>query len=228
MEDSGPGIAADFLLYVFERFRQADGSSTRRYGGLGLGLAIVRHLVELHGGTVQVDGGGNRKGATFSVELPRARDASVQADAPTNADDLSRQATKDVRPLAACRVLVVDDQDDALELIAAVLGEAGATVRAARSVSEALRFLRAEWPNVLLADLGMPGEDGYGLIRQVRVLETERERRLPAAALTAYGREEDRKRALQEGFDFHLAKPAEPSAIVDTVVALWKSSADNR
>jgi PAS domain S-box-containing protein len=222
VEDSGPGIPADFLPFVFDRFRQADGSSTRRHGGLGLGLAIVRHLVELHGGTVRVDGGGNGTGAVFSIELPRTKDPGGHTPEPLNNPATDPIPAGQARPLVGCRVLVVDDEPDTLELVTAMLSEAGAEILTATSVSEALHTLRSLWPDVLLADLGLPGEDGYRLIHQVRALEVERAARLPAAALTAYGREEDRKRALQEGFDLHLAKPAEPSRVVQTVVTLWK------
>jgi PAS domain S-box-containing protein len=228
VEDSGPGIAAEFLPHVFERFRQADGSSTRRHGGLGLGLAIVRHLVELHGGSVRADGGGDGRGATFSVELPKSERPEGRSSA--GSPDLAADARALPAPpsLANCRVLVVDDEADALELAETVLSRAGAEVRTARSVAEALASLEGGWPDVLLSDLGLPEEDGYALIRKIRALEIARDTRLPAAAITAYGRAEDRHRAVQEGFDLHLAKPAEPAAIVQAVRTLRKLAAERQ
>jgi CheY-like chemotaxis protein/anti-sigma regulatory factor (Ser/Thr protein kinase) len=207
--DQGAGIAPEFLPHVFDRFRQADGSTTRRHGGLGLGLSIVRHLAELHGGTVTAHSGGPGRGATFVVSLPRHHPQG--ADEPT-LPVKARQAWSDV-DLAGLPVLVVDDEPDVLDLIARVLREAGAQVRTASNAQEALSVLRTAAPRVLVSDIGMPEMDGYELLRRARRLETAGAR-LAAIALTAFARPEDRKRALDAGFDEYLSKPMEPQELV--------------
>ncbi|PYQ15631.1 MAG: hybrid sensor histidine kinase/response regulator [Acidobacteria bacterium] len=223
VEDSGPGIAPDFLPHVFERFRQADGSSTRRHGGLGLGLAIVRHLVELHGGTVEAENRTGAPGAIFRVTLPR-RGVSAEAGPPGPerpslvAED---PAWLDTAPsLAGTSVLVVDDEADARSLIEYVLERCGARVRSAASASEALRVLEEWRPDVLLADVEMPQEDGYSLIARVRALPAAGGGSTPAAALTGYAGAQDRMKALQAGFQLHVAKPVQPAELADVVATL--------
>jgi CheY-like chemotaxis protein len=222
VQDEGAGIDPAFLPHVFERFRQADGSVTRQHGGLGLGLAIVRHLAELHRGTVRAESPGLGKGSTFTIELPGMDPdlafVSSGKDQPVTAVDQSK--TSQTLSLGGCRALVVDDEEDARDLIAAILTRAGANVQTASSVREALEHLDASRPDVLLADVSMPGADGYALIREVRRREAETGQRLPAAAITAYGGKQDRERALAAGFDRHLAKPIIPAAIVEAVLSM--------
>jgi signal transduction histidine kinase len=213
VSDTGRGIPPAFLPHVFERFRQADGSSTRSAGGLGLGLAIVRHLVELHGGRVEAASDGDGAGAAFTVTLPLARDAQVATGASVAAADRAPN-------LDGIRVLIVEDDDDTREGIALVLSEAGARVSAVGSASEALAALDASPADVMLCDIGLPGEDGYNLIRQVRALETTTGRSMPAAALTAYAQTRDRDRALEAGFQNHLAKPVNPPELLREVARL--------
>jgi len=222
--DSGEGILPEFLPHVFDRFSQADGSTTRAHGGLGLGLAIVRHLVELHGGVVRAESAGKGQGATFIVSLPLI----LAHDRQFSAADVQSRRTKarGVVPashsplLAGLRVLIVDDEADARELITMMLGQYGADVRAAASAGEALEHL-ANWkPGVLVADIGMQGEDGYGLIRKIRALPRARGGETPALALTAYARNEDRSRALSAGFQVHLAKPVDRAQLAAAVASL--------
>jgi len=215
--DSGLGIKPEFLPHVFERFRQADSTTTRRHSGLGLGLAIVRHLVELHGGTVEVESEGEGRGATFIVRLPvravrdrRGRQASADASARGRAG----QTETVIADLHGVTVLVVDDQVDAQALVRTVLQDAGATAIGASAVVDALELMTRFRPDVVVADIGMPGEDGYSLIRQVRDRERSRGDRMPAIALTAYGRAEDRALALESGFDAHLRKPVDTDALL--------------
>ena len=209
--DSGEGIKPDFLPHVFERFSQGDGSSTRAHGGLGLGLAIVRHLVELHGGEVRAESPGEGLGSTFVVMLPLkdAPDFQVQR----SKFDIDTTAVANTRRIAhqpsldGLRLLIVDDELDFRELVTVTLGQYGAVVKAAASAGEALAYVENWRPDVLVADIGMPGEDGYGLIRKVRALSSERGGSTPALALTAYARAEDRLHTLSAGYQIHLAKP---------------------
>ncbi len=228
VEDDGAGIDPTFLPHVFERFRQADGSVSREHGGLGLGLAIVRHLVELHGGTVRAESSGPGKGSAFTIDLPRTDPDSAPAQTgeqrPADAGDGS-QTSKRVA-LSGYHALIVDDDDDSLQLLAAILTTAGAVVQTASSVGDALRYLDTSRPDVLLADIGMPGTDGYALIREVRRGEAQGRQHLPAAAITAYASSQDRERALAAGFDRHLSKPIDPATIVDVVLSMCSSAND--
>jgi PAS domain S-box-containing protein len=224
--DDGPGIDAAFLPYVFDRFRQADSSSTRRHGGLGLGLAIVRHLVELHGGTVEARNREDRSGAVFVVRIPRqqgtsARNASFEPDVPANArEEWAQSATS----LQDVRVLVVDDEADTREAMAIGLGRLGACVATACSASEALAALAQERPHVLVADIGMAGENGYTLLRKVRALPSERGGATPAIALTGYAAQQDRLDALRAGFQMHVPKPVTPAELAAAVASLLARS----
>jgi len=214
VSDHGKGIAPAFLPFVFDRFRQGEGGIARSNGGLGLGLAITKHLVELHGGTIEAASEGEGKGATFSVrfpipERPRALDERGAPAPPLQLDGL--------------RVLVVDDEEDARTLVAAVLERAGAKVTTAASVAEALAAIRASVPDVLLSDIGMPAQTGYDLMKQVRALPPAEGGRVPAAALTAYARDEDRRRALAAGFAMHVPKPLDPDDIVAVASALARA-----
>ena len=219
--DTGEGIAPEFLPYVFDRFQQGDASTTRRHGGLGLGLAIVKQLVELHGGTVHVRSDGIAKGTTFTVHLPLLA-VYLERD---KESPQSRTATRGNQRLpevclADVHVLVVDDEVDARELVKRLLEMAGATVSLASSASEAIDRILAARPDVLVCDIGMPSEDGYSLIRQVRVLEQSQANALPAVALTAYARSEDRTKAIRAGFQNHLSKPVEPAELLAVVGSL--------
>jgi CheY-like chemotaxis protein len=220
VRDTGKGIAGEFLPHIFERFHQADATSTRAEAGLGLGLAIVRHIVELHRGRVHAESAGDGKGASFTVELPIAApgDRHVEgADAGTLADE-------GVRAIAGVRVLVVDDHDDSRNLSTAILSRHGAHVTATGSVRQALRAARRARPDVLVCDLAMPGDDGFALIRKIRSRRDPGERSLPALAVTAYARPEDRERALAAGFQLHLAKPVEPRDLLEAVSRLARGA----
>jgi signal transduction histidine kinase/CheY-like chemotaxis protein len=220
VSDSGVGISKEFLPYVFDRFRQADGSTTRIHGGLGLGLSIVRQLVDLHGGSVSVESKGEGKGATFTITLPFAGVINDQKEAasPTPPHGGKIVTFEGLPSLEGLKVLVVDDEADTRELIREVLKECGSEVVMSRSVEEALEALEQHHPDILISDLGMPDEDGYSLISKIRALPPERGGQIPAAALTAYARAEDRMRVLRFGFQFHLPKPVD-SAELATVVA---------
>src|SRR5438105_379111 len=223
VSDTGIGIAPDFLPHIFERFRQADSGTTREHGGIGLGLAIVRHLVELHGGTIHVASGGKNKGSTFRVRLPLMvvhteqapeRRAHAAGSAPAAAAPLTR--------LDGVRVVAVDDDADARMLVTETLEAVGATVATADWMAHALEVLAATRPDVLLADIGMVASDGFELIRRVRSSDDARVRDVPAAAVAAYARAEDRMKALQAGFQLHLAKPVDPAELIIAVAALAK------
>ena len=212
--DTGRGIAPEFLPYVFEHFRQAEPTTTRTHRGLGLGLAIVRHLVELHGGDVRVASGGEGHGATFTVELPQQTDAapSWRATAAGGFDALPM--------LDGVTVLVIDDEADTRELLRTILEKRGARVAMAGSAPEAREALAHSAPRVVVSDIMMPGEDGYDLVAWLRRLDAERGTRTPAIALTAYASANDRERALAAGFDVHVPKPIEPGELVEAVAAL--------
>ena len=217
--DSGIGIEAEFLPHVFDRFRQQDPGSTRKHGGLGIGLSIVRHLVELHGGTIHASSPGEGLGAAFTLRVPVSpvtADEEQEAAAIDGADALGTQPS-----LEGIHILVVDNEADARGLITTILEGRGADVRAVASAAEALLAIAARRPDVLLSDIAMPGEDGYDLIRQVRQLESASSAPpLPAAALTAYASAGDRGQALLAGYQAHLSKPIEPSKLTATVAAL--------
>jgi PAS domain S-box-containing protein len=219
VSDTGKGISPDFLPYVFDRFRQSDTTSSRRHGGLGLGLALAKYLVELHGGTIEAASAGEGQGAIFKVTLP------VRAVAtPIGEAEDAPVAGKRSRELAGVRALVVDDADDARELLKSALEHYSAEVIAVSSAAEAYTLITApppqERPDVMVIDIGMPDEDGYSLIRRVREWELARGAYTPAVALTAYGRVEDRMRAIKAGFQMHVAKPADPDELAIVITSL--------
>jgi CheY-like chemotaxis protein len=222
--DTGEGIKPEFLPHVFDRFRQADATTTRRHGGLGLGLAIVKQLVELHGGSIRVKSPGSGMGATFIVSLPLTVVHPEPAAQPPRRHPAARTVGV-VAPdlclsLAGVKVLVVDDEQDARNLVRRLLEDCEAVVTTAASAAEAVELIEASPPDVLVSDIGMPNEDGYSLIQQVRALGTERGGDVPAVALTAYARSEDRMRSVLAGFQMHIAKPVEPAELITMVASL--------
>jgi PAS domain S-box-containing protein len=239
--DTGIGIKPEFLPHVFERFRQADGTTTRPHGGLGLGLAIVRHLIELHDGTVQAASEGEGRGACFTVQLPLLHQSKSQDDDhakpvnPTHAFVEPQEETlhpssfilhSSAAPSAldGLKVLIVDDEADTREVLKVMLAESGLEVTTAASAEEALELLESWQPKLLVSDIGMPGEDGYSLIRQVRQLSPAEGGSIPAVALTAYSREEDRKQVLSAGFQMHVAKPVEPAELLKAIATLTEQA----
>ena len=218
ISDTGPGIAPDFLPHVFERFRQADGSTTRTHGGLGLGLAIVRHLVELHGGVIEAENGTVRSGAVFTVKLPLPG-GELNFSAPvTVVPNFEHHVTDN--DLAGLRILVIEDEIDALDLLGIDLGEHGAIVTGVPSAFEALRWMERQRYDLIISDIGMADTDGYSLIKQVREQEDAKARQVPAIALTAYARAQDRIRALAAGYNAHVAKPVEIRELVSVIKCL--------
>jgi CheY-like chemotaxis protein len=217
--DDGQGISVEFLPHVFERFRQADSSTTRKHGGLGLGLAIVRHLVEIHGGSVSAESAGEGKGARLTVTLPLLVDEESVA-----IDEAAKLTSDDQRiepaELRGIHVLLVDDDAGAREMISAALHERHARVTAVGSAREALQVIRQMRPDILVSDIAMPIEDGYDLIEQVRALGANNGNSIPAVAITAYARVEDREKALASGFQSYLAKPIEPADLIAVVASL--------
>jgi len=226
VSDTGKGISADFLPYVFERFRQADSTSTRSHGGLGLGLAIVRHLAELHGGTVHVDSPGEGLGAIFTVQLPLiittrengllapGHEVETEPEAPPTSDAIISAV------LDGLQVLVVDDEPDSRELLTLMFEQDGAEMIEAASASEALEALERLKPDILISDIKLPDEDGYSLIHKVRNLNAEQGGQIPAIALTGYAGEENRDRALSAGFNRHLSKPFGLDELAEVVATL--------
>lgn len=217
VSDTGKGISADFLPFVFDYFRQADSTSTRNFGGLGLGLAIVRNIIEIHGGIVKADSHGENKGATFTVSLPLLQDESPSLKDEQNYPVL---LTPKSLPLAGVRVLVVDDDADSLDFAAFVLEQDGAFVIALSSAYEALKTLAEVKPDVLVSDISMPDMNGYMLIRKVRTWTPEQGGQIPAIALTAFARNDDQQEALKAGFQMHLSKPFNPEELIAAIVKL--------
>lgn len=211
--DTGKGINRDFLPYVFEHFRQEDGATTRKFGGLGLGLAIVRQLIELHGGTVKAESAGEGQGATFTVQIPLA--------SPSGGVQVVDSAPELTSDLSGMQILVVDDETDSREIVAFVLEQAGAIVTRVASGIEALQAIKQFIPSLIVSDIGMPEMDGYMLLQHIRALEQVRH--VPAIALTAYAGEFDRQQAIQAGFQRHLAKPIEPNELVTNIANLMRS-----
>lgn len=219
--DSGIGINPEFVPYIFDRFRQADGSTTRAHGGLGLGLSIVKHLVELHEGSVEVESEGQDQGATFTVSFPIASTRSSeisQKPAEENQSNGIRPEFSNI--LDGLRILVVDDEADSRDVVNAILTRCGGEVRCCESTAKALEVYREWKPDLLVSDIGMPVEDGYSLIKKLRKLKLKGAKQLPAVALTAYATKEDKARALEAGFQMHLPKPIEPGALIQTIATV--------
>lgn len=228
ISDTGKGIEAEFLPFVFDRFRQSDGSMTRRQGGLGLGLAIVRQIVELHGGTVSVTSAGENQGASFTVHLPlfpvRQKSENESPRIHPTAEGNGKTFDKnDADELAGFYILIVDDEADSRDLLETVLISSGAKVKPAKSAAEAFQIAAAEKFDIIISDIGMPEEDGFSLIRKIRNLPPEKGGNTPAIALTAYARSEDRIKALRSGFQMHIAKPVEHSELIATITVLGKT-----
>ena len=216
VSDTGQGINKEFLPYVFDRFRQADSTTTRQHGGLGLGLAIARHLVEIHGGTIKAESPGTGRGATFTIRLPLI-------EATASAPNVSQQKLPPApQLLSGLNVLLVDDDSDTLKLMATALTRRQANVTAVSSAGEAIQAITRKRPDVLVSDIAMPDEDGYGLIEKVRLLENNDSQNIPAVAITAYAKEEDRERALSAGFQIYLAKPVELTELISVVARAAK------
>jgi CheY-like chemotaxis protein/two-component sensor histidine kinase len=218
--DTGIGIEPEFLPHVFDRFRQADSTTTRVHGGVGLGLSIARQLVEAHQGTLSVTSDGKNQGSTFSVRLPMAIRQTDTGDASPTSEAKSPSGVR----LDGIRVLVVDDEQDSREVMAHTLEDCGASVSLAGTAREALEILEQSEMDVLLADIAMPDEDGYALIRQIRSSAAGRIATIPAAAVTAHARDDERRQALAAGFHLHLAKPFEPGQLTRTVQALARGN----
>jgi PAS domain S-box-containing protein len=226
VSDTGQGISKDFLPFIFERFRQADGTTTRRHGGLGLGLAIVRHLVELHGGTIHAHSEGKGCGATFIITLPLAIAGGRSNKQKRETESSFRREDRDIKPLpslAGVQVLLVDDDRDSLQILTIMLTTCGAQVQTAASAAGALEVLESYKPDVVVSDLAMPDEDGYSLIGKIRALEAHSGRQTPVVALSAYVRMEDRARALSSGFNLFMSKPVEPNELIPAIASLIES-----
>ncbi|MEO5760721.1 MAG: response regulator [Vicinamibacteria bacterium] len=230
VEDNGAGIKPEFLPYIFDRFRQADSSSTRPHHGLGLGLAIVKHLVQMHGGSVHATNREGETGALFRVLLPQPATTVLS---PSDRRSVPAVIKNDpgweqsAPPLGGIRVLVVDDEPDGREVAAAILERCGAEARVAGSADEAIAMIERESPHVLIADIEMPGQDGYELLRRVRALTSEEKAQIPAAALTAYASTQDRLKVLKAGFQIHIAKPVHPVDLARAVKSLAESRQPN-
>jgi PAS domain S-box-containing protein len=220
VSDTGKGISADFLPHIFERFSQADSTSTRFHKGLGLGLAIAHHLVELHGGVIKAESLGVGQGATFTVRLPIYQGSRESADNSLLPTSYSLLST----PLTGLQVLIVDDEADTRELISTILRESGAQITSVDTVDAAIDVLIQSKPDVVISDIGMPGKDGYVLIRRVKEIEAAMGAKIPAIALTAYARPEDYQEALLAGFQLHMTKPVEPDKLIASVLSLAKQT----
>ena len=219
VSDTGQGIDKEFLPYVFDRFSQADSTTTRQHGGLGLGLAIARHLVEIHGGTIRAESPGIKQGATFTIRLPLVE---ATAGTPAFSEKSHLALGQPPQSLSGVNVLLVDDDSDTLKLMTTALTRRQANVTAVTSAGEAIRAISRKRPDVLVSDIAMPGEDGYGLIEKVRLLETGDSQTIPAVAITAYAKDEDRQRALSAGFQIYLAKPIELTELISVVARAAK------
>ena len=221
VSDTGDGISPEFLPYVFDRFRQAEGSISRKQGGLGLGLAVARHLVELHGGTIRAQSEGIGKGAVFTVDLPLAQERRDPARAEERRREVERRRSRTgaVR-LDGVHVLLVEDDNDSRKLLGTMLKRYGARVTSTKSAAEALAVFEGELPDVLISDIGMPDQDGYELMRKLRALPPERGGKTPAIALTGYASRKDRDRALNSGYQQHMAKPIEQADMIKAIAAL--------
>jgi signal transduction histidine kinase/DNA-binding response OmpR family regulator len=220
VSDRGIGIKPEFLPYIFDRFCQADGSTTRAQGGLGLGLAIVRHLVDLHHGQVQAQSDGHRQGSTFTITLPVASPATMKTSVQHSAMDGGNGSAKlDENVLRGLRILVVDDEPDSRELVATILKQSGGEVRCSQSAADALQAFKEWQPDLLISDLAMPNEDGFALLAKLRKLKSKRAKEIPAVALSAYASDEDRAISLSKGFQMHLPKPIEPDKLITSIAA---------